>query len=307
MVDQAYVNILLGAQELYDPEVDDPNDQQLLIPLQCPFCHATGKDVATWGRYPTKEQDVPRYYCYPCKKSFNPAQLPFLKEICSELIWKLAQLTIEDKISINSLAQKYYLPYSTIRRLINYIKSYFASVYEITKQLHDLQNKNSGGNRDSLRIVAYDEGFLKLLGLSAYLLFTVDKEGKPLTLHIEEERKAEVIYNHLLSASSQLGGIDIFIADGAPAILTAVRALRSDLLFIRHIHKGTSKRAQLIQISKKPNKKKLTEITIELHTGSLLQNTESIITVSEKEVYAKTFDGNKIKPKKITSKKKRKK
>lgn len=292
MTDQAIVNILLGTQDFLPPISSEGKEQKLLIPLQCPFCDTIGKNVATWGTYSTKVQEVPRYYCYPCKKSFNPAKLPYYREICSELVWKLAQLSIEDKLSINSLAKKYSLPYSTINSLISYIKDFLASVYERAKQLHEHQNQNQKEFETSLRIVAYDEGFLKLLGVSAYLLFTLDENGRPLTVQIEENRKAEVIYNHMLSASSQLGGIDVFIADGAPAILTAVRALRSDILFIRHIHKGTSKRAQLIQIIKKPNKKKLTEITIELHTGSLLPNTESILTVTEKEVYSKNFAGS---------------
>lgn len=307
MSDTALVNIFLGHQKNFPDIYQDSVQQQLLIPLECPFCLAKESHVATWGTYRTKEREIPRYYCYNCKKTFNPAKLPFWKKTCSEIIWKLAQLTIEDKLSIHSLAEMYNVPQSTLYLLLTRLKVFLSSSYELGKQLYEHEHKNEAKKRDYLRIVAYDEGFLRLLGVSAYLLFTLDESGRPLTLQIEENRTAETIYNHLLSASTQLGGIHVFIADGAPAILSAVRALRSDLLFIRHIHKGSAKRAQIIKYTIQPGKKKIIENVIELHSGSLLPNTESIITVTVKEQYPTTFAGNKVTKKNPEIKKKRKK
>ncbi|OLS27692.1 MAG: hypothetical protein HeimC3_02690 [Candidatus Heimdallarchaeota archaeon LC_3] len=54
---------------------------------------------------------------------------------------------------------------------------------------------------------------------------------------------------------TQQGRVDIVIADGASAILSALRALRTSLLFIQHIHKDNGKRARLILISPVKNKK----------------------------------------------------
>lgn len=306
MSETVYANILLGYQKK-DPEIyQDTIHQKLLIPLECPFCNAKGDHVATWGTYQTREREIPRHYCYNCEKTFNSAKLPFWKNVCSQIIWRLAQLAIEDKISVHSLAEKYNIPQSTLCLLITHLKIFLDSSYELAKQLFEHENKNEESSKRKLRIVAYDEGFLRLLGVSAYLLFTLDENGKPLTLQIEGDRTAETIYNPLLSASTQLGGIHVFIADGGPAILSAVRALRSDLLFIRHIHKGSAKRAQIIKYTIQPGKKKIIETVIELHNGSLLPNTESIITVTEKKVYATTFSGNRVPKIKNESKKKRK-
>ena len=302
----AYANILLGYQKEYPEIYQDNVQQKLLIPLECPFCYAKNDHVATWGTYPTKEREIPRYYCYNCKKTFNPAKLPFWKSTCSEIVWKLAQLAVEDKMSVHSLAEKYSIPYSTLNLLLTRIKIFLSSRYELAKQLYEHEITNEEKKCKKLRVVAYDEGFLRLLGVSAYLLFTLDEKGRPLTLQIEEDRTAETIYNHLLSASTQLGGLHVFIADGGPAILSAVRALRSDLLFIRHIHKGSAKRAQIIKYTVQPGKKKITETVIELHTGSLLPNTESIITVTEKHLNPHTFAGNKVPKINSESKKKRK-
>ena len=307
MSDTALINIFLGHQKRYPDIYQNNIQQQLLIPLECPYCFAKESHVATWGTYQTKEREIPRYYCYNCEKTFNPAKLPFWKSTCSEILWKLAQLTIEDKVSVHSLAEKYNLPQSTLYLLLTRLKIFLASSYELGKQLYDHMHKNDEKNKEELRIVAYDEGFLRLLGVSAYLLFTLDKKGRPLTLQIEENRTAETVYNHLLTASTQLGGIHVFIADGGPAILSAVRALRSDLLFIRHIHKGSAKRAQIMKYTIQPEKKKIIETVIELHTGSLLPNTESIITVTVKEQYPTTFAGNKVSKINPETKKKRKK
>lgn len=90
---------------------------------------------------------------------------------------------------------------------------------------------------------------------------------------------------------TQLGGVDVILTDGAPAILTAVKALRSDVILIQHIHSGDGKRARLIKLTTIPNRKAMEQTTMELHTGSLLLNTESIATVSKKKIYPKNLSG----------------
>ena len=144
MSDTALVNILLGYQKSYPFQGEETTHQQLLIPLECPFCNAKDAHVATWGTYITKEGEVPRYYCYDCEKTFNPAKLPFWKSTCSEILWKLAQLSIEDKISINSLAKKYNIPKSTLYVLITRLKIFLASSFEIAKQLYDHEHRKKG-------------------------------------------------------------------------------------------------------------------------------------------------------------------
>lgn len=207
------------------------------------------------------------------------------------MIWKLAQLSVEDKLSIRSLSRKWNIPETTLRVLITDIKHLLASSFERIKQLDELQNIRSGNKPEEIKIILYDEGFLKLLGIQAYLIFTLDGDGKPITLCIENNRNAETIYNHFLSAMTQMGGLDVIISDGAPAILSATRALSHDLVLIMQIHQNDGKRARIIKLETVPNKKIMIETTIELHTGSLLLGTESELTVSKKTIYPKTFSG----------------
>jgi hypothetical protein len=124
----------------------------------------------------------------------------------------------------------------------------------------------------------------------------LDRNGIPLTVHIERDRSAETIYTHLVSAISQVGGIDVFIADGAPAILTALRCLRLKFLFVRHIHQGDRKQAELILFNPISGRKGVWETRLQLHTGSLLPNTETLMIVSKKKVYPKPFAGSKKVP-----------
>ena len=64
MSDSTLINIFLGYQKNYPLQYEDSVNQKLLLPLECPFCNAKDAHVATWGTYPTKEREIPRYYCY---------------------------------------------------------------------------------------------------------------------------------------------------------------------------------------------------------------------------------------------------
>jgi hypothetical protein len=154
MLDTALVNILLGYQKKYPLQYEESINQQLLIPLECPYCNVKGVHVDTRRTYPTKEHDIPRHYSYDCKKCFNPAKLPFWKSTFSEILWKLAQLTIEDKISVNSLAEKYNIPQSTLYVLTTRLKIFLSTRYELGKQLYEHEHKNDDQNHNKLRIVS---------------------------------------------------------------------------------------------------------------------------------------------------------
>jgi len=269
----------------------------LPIPLKCPQCGATGKQVGTWGYYYTLSGDVRRFKCKFCSKSFNPAKLPFFKDNQTELIYRLAQLTIEDQLSVNSLSQKYNIPESTLRRLITEIKTFLADNYERAKQLYDKANFGMVKKTGNLRVLFYDEGFLKVSGITGYLIFTLDGKGKPITLSVEPKRDGETIYNHFIEAITQMGGVDIIIADGARAITAATKALRQEVILVQQIHSGKAKRAIIRRYMKIPNRKAMYETSIELHTGSLLPNVESILTAKRKTVYPPDYSSNKKKNK----------
>lgn len=287
----ASLEIILGSQTEIHSQYLMNNTLSFKIPLSCPNCLDQSQRISTWGTYPTKIDERARFYCYTCTLSFNSAKIPFWKDNLYQMIWRLAQLTIEDKISIHSLSKKWSIPETTLRVLIAKIKELLASAFERAKQLEQLQNLKLGIKTEGIKIIVYDEGFLKLLGIQAYLLFTLDGNGKPITLCIESNRGAETIYNHFLSAMTQMGGLDVIISDAAPAILSAARALRHDLLLVMQVHQNDGKRARLIKLETVPNKKKLIETTVELHTGSLLLNSESELTVSKKTRYPKKFSG----------------
>lgn len=290
----ASLEVLLGSPNETYPQYLQNNTLSFKIPLSCPFCIDQHTRVSTWGTYSTKVDERSRYYCYDCKTSFNASKIPYWKGNLYELVWKLAQLTVEDKLSVHSLSKKWNIPETTLRVLVTEIKDLLSSSFEQAKQLDQIQNNNSRINSKQFRVIAYDEGFLKLLGIQAYLIFTLDSNGRPLTLCIEDNREAETIYNHFLSAMTQMCGLDVIISDGAPAILSAARALRQDLLLIMQIHQNDGKRARLIKLKTIDDRKKMEETTIELHTGSLLLNTESELTVSKKTIYPKKYSGSSI-------------
>jgi transposase-like protein len=150
------------------------NTLSFKIPLLCPFCLDPDQRISTWGTYTTKFDERARFYCYDCSKSFNSAKIPFWKDNLDQMIWKLAQLSVEDKISIHSLSQKWNIPETSLRVLITEIKELLSSSFEQIKQLEEFQNIRSGKKPEEIKIIVYDEGFLKLLGIQAYLLFTLD-------------------------------------------------------------------------------------------------------------------------------------
>ncbi|MFV2015503.1 MAG: hypothetical protein ACC656_08760, partial [Candidatus Heimdallarchaeota archaeon] len=269
------------------------------IDISCPDCFEKQSNIGTWGTYPTIDERRTRFRCKTCNKTFNLAKIPEWKDNIAELIWKLSQLSIENSLSINAIAKQWNIPYSTIQSLIVEIKTILADQFEqakILQEVHFAKKEKSNKAEETFKVIFYDEGFLKLLGLTGYLVFTLDGKGNPITVKIETDRSAETIHNHFLSAITQLGGVDVIIADGAPAILCAIRGLRQDLLFIQQIHSGTAKRARIYKLETIPNRKAMIETVIELHTGSLIPNTESKIRVKKSLIFPKNISGSSKKP-----------
>ena len=201
-------------------------------------------------------------------------------------------------MTINSLSQKFSVPETTLRRLITKIKTLLSNNFEQAKQLYEWSTIKQGKKKGELRIIFYDEGFLRILGKTGFLIFTLNNAGKPISLAVESKRDSEIIYNHFLQAVTQLGGIDVIIGDGAPTITAATKALKQQVLLIQQIHTDKTKRARIKEYFPIPQRKVLLETTIELHTGSLLPNTESIITVREQNVYPPKYTPNNNKRKK---------
>lgn len=193
MSSTATVNISIGANFLSQPSVVNENTFKIDIFLQCPYCIDPHNNIGTWGTYETLVDARTRFRCKVCKKTFNIAKIPFWRDKLFEMIWKMAQLTIKDRIAIHSFAQHWNIPETSLRNLITEIKTLFASSFENAKQLEQRLNKQPGINSGNIRLIVYDEGFLKLLGINGYLLFTLDNEGNPLTLCIESDRTAETI------------------------------------------------------------------------------------------------------------------
>ncbi len=240
--------------------------------------------VSTWATYQTKIDERTRFYCYTCELTFNSVKIPFWKDNLHEMVWILAQLSVEDKISIHSLSEKWNIPETSLRNLITELKDVLASSFERVKQLDELENIKSGRRSGEIKILVYDEGFLKLLGIQAYLIFTLDVNGK----------------------MTQMGGLDVIISDISPVILPVTWALRHDLMLIMQIHQNDGKRARIIKLETVPNKKRMLETTIELHTGSLLLSSESELTVSKKFIHPKKFSGSSSHSQKTNYSKKRK-
>ena len=253
--------------------------------LSCPKCDRKFPDVTTWGSYTTKIGEIRRYYCYICKKSFNPSKIPKVYDKMGKIAYQLGKLIIKNNTSINNLANDLEVPESTLRFVIAEIESQLAENFEFIKSLDSVLKSKKNEINKSMRILYYDEGFHRLLGTQYYLIFAVDKDGQPIQAELTSSRNREEIRDSLEQAITKLGGIDIIVTDGSPTILSAVRGMYRSLLLVQQIHSNDGKRARIIQLDPIVGTKKMREMTIELHTESLKFNKESEIKVAVKELY----------------------
>jgi transposase-like protein len=279
------VQIQVGSQPLTEGSINDHFILSLPIPLTCPLCQEKDIEVGTWGSYSTTTGEVRRFRCKNCLGTFNPAKIPFWKKNVQEIIWKLTQLVIKDRFSVNALVKMWGVPETTLRTLVTAIKEFLATNLERAKQLQERLGVPSTTETSSLRIIFYDEGFLKLLGANGFIIFTLDSDGTPINVAIEPKRDAQTIHGYFVQAITQLGGIDVIVGDGAVAILAAAKALRQPLILVQHIHQGKGKRSRITTLEPISNRKALWDITIELHTGTLLSNVESKVMTRKKKVY----------------------
>jgi len=253
--------------------------------LSCPRCERKSPDVTTWGSYKTNIGEIRRYYCYICKKTFNPSKLPKIYDKMGKIAFELGKLVIKNNLSVNSLADDLNVPESTLRRVITEIETQLSENFEFIKSLDSVLKPKVHSNLNSMRILYYDEGFHRILGTQYYLIFAVDNNGIPIQAELTSSRSKEEINVSLDQTITKLGGIDVIVADGSPTILSAVRSMYRSLLLVQQIHSDNGKRARIIQLDPIVGTKKMREMTIELHTESLKFNKESEIIVNVKEIY----------------------
>ena len=281
----ANIQLQLGPQ-LHSSRYRWPQEKlELDIPVKCPYCRGKTEAIGTWGNYPTLTGEVRRYRCKTCLRTFNPAKIPYWRDKVGEFVWKITQMVIKDRTAVNALAKMWGVPETTLRTLTSAVKDFLATNLEIIKQLQERLSVPDTVKLSALRVIFYDEGFIKLLGANGFILFTLTMDGTPINVAIEPQRDAQTIHGYFVQAITQLGGIDVIVSDGANAILAAAKALRQQLILVQHIHQGKGKRARIIKLETIPNRKALRETTVELHTGSLLANTESKIMARTKKVY----------------------
>ena len=289
MSTSSQIQLLLTGQDSGRGIPENSPEIQVPLPVTCPYCGTAWEGISTWGTYPSKHGQVTRYRCKYCLKTFNPAKVPYWHTKVRELLWRLVQLTLKAQVSLNTLAQVFEVPESTLRQLVTRLKEFFAHSFELAKQVQQELPGAVPPPTSDLRLIFYDEGFLRLLGTTGYLMFTLNAQGTPLTLEIEPHRDAITIQGHLLAAQSQLGGLDLIIADGSVALLTAARTLPQGVIVVQQIHQGEGKRARIIQLSPVSLLGTRRETTIELHTGALLPSTESILRVKENQIKVPTL------------------
>ncbi|OLS23606.1 MAG: hypothetical protein HeimC3_24180 [Candidatus Heimdallarchaeota archaeon LC_3] len=253
--------------------------------LSCPFCKRKSPDVTTWGSYSTKVGEVRRYYCYICKKTFNPSKIPKIYDKMGKIAYELGKLIFKNNISVNRLSGHLEVPESTLRAVISEIETQLSDNFEFIKSLDDVLNSKKRQNNQSMKILYYDEGFHRLLGNQYYLIFAVDEQGTPIQAELLSSRNKEDIRDSLEQAITKIGGVDMIVADGSPTILSAIRGMYRSLLLVQQIHSDDGKRARIIQLDPILGTKKMREMTIELHTESLKFNKESEITTIIKEIY----------------------
>lgn len=285
----ATLELILGSKTLHDRPNTNLSKLALDIPLHCPECAELHSNVGTWGTYETIPGVVVRFRCRECGGTFNPSKIPFWRRKMTEIIWKLAQLVVQNQVTVNWLAEQHKVPETTLRTLLTELKQLLAQNYRVAQEIQDRFQATSDPFSTDLKVLFYDEGFLKLLGGTGFLIFTLNHEGNPLTVQVEPKRDAATIYKHLRTAVDQLGGVDLIIGDGATALVAATKALRLPVTLVQQIHSGKGKRARIRHYQPIPNRKAMWETMIELHTGSLLPNVESIMTVKRKKIYPKDY------------------
>ncbi|MHA1213938.1 MAG: hypothetical protein ACTSPG_01455, partial [Candidatus Hodarchaeales archaeon] len=153
-----------------------------------------------------------RYRCKTCGRTFNPAKIPYWRDKVEEFVWKLVQIVVKDRVAVNSLAKMWGVPETTLRTLVTAVKDFLASNLEIAKQLQERLVFPDTVKHSDLRIVFYDEGFIKLLGGNGFIMFTLRQDGTPIDVAIESQRDAETIYGYFMQAMTQLGGIDVIVS-----------------------------------------------------------------------------------------------
>jgi len=279
------VQIQVGSQPLKNQLNDCQFPVSFPIPLSCPYCLNEEVEIGTWGSYKTTTGEIRRFRCKNCCRTFNPSKIPFWWKRTREIIWKITQMIIKDRVSVNTLVKLFKVPETTLRTLVIAIKEFLASNLEQIKQLQERLEVPSTKETSSLRTIFYDEGFLKLLGVNGFIMFTVDSHGTPINVAIEPRRDAETIHGYFVQSMTQLGGIDVIVGDGAKAILSAAKALRQEVIVVQQIHQGKGKRARITQLEPIHGKKGIWATTIEIHTSSILCNVESEITTIRKKIY----------------------
>ena len=258
--------------------------------LNCPFCDIIPVAVTTWGSYWTRAGEIRRYYCYHCKKAFNPAKVPYVYERMSKVIFELGKAVIKNNTSISKLAKDFRIPKSTLQAAIAEIESMLEENFEFIKALDEALVDKKHRVKGDLRIIYYDEGFHKLLGQLYYLIFAVNEYGEPIQVDIQSTRDMRVIRDCLEQTISKMGAVDMIVSDGSPAILRAVRSLRKSIILVQQIHSSKGKRVKIIKIDPILGSKKMRELTIELHGESLKFDRESVIRAQTKFVYPAKSD-----------------
>ncbi len=298
------VNMIIGENNQRHGEQSGVTMSKTILPVTCPYCEGKAESISTWGSYRTNTGEVIRFCCKKCHKTFNPAKVPCWKDKVIKIITTIAELTIKEQLSVSALARIWSVPESSIRRLVNAIKTFLADNFELIKQLQEFSVESSIHEAAPLRVIYYDEGFLKFFGATGFLIFVLDDQGRPISIDLESDRKAKTIYSYFVQAMTQLGGLDVIVADGSPAILAAARALRQPIKLVQHIHRGKGKRVRIVAFQPIPNRKAIWETTIELHGNALLPDTESLISVNKKKIYPASWSSTTKKPPRGTTSRK---
>ena len=132
-----YLQMQLGPQLLSTRYEWPQEDLGLKIAVECPYCGGETEVIGTWGSYPTSTGEVRRYRCKKCKRTFNPAKIPYWRDKVEEFVWKITQMAIKDRIAVNALAKMWGVPETTLRTLVSAVKDFLASNLEIAKQLQE--------------------------------------------------------------------------------------------------------------------------------------------------------------------------
>lgn len=254
------------------------------LDVLCPYCRVASRFIVRHGTYKRSNGAAQRYKCKRCYKTFNAAKIPAIQDLMHQVAWRLAEIVVRDGYPVNALANTLNVPETTLRRVITAIREILAVNLEVIQTMRGTQIQLLEATPFPLRVVFIDEGFIKIAGITWYLIFGVNYDGTLLFADLVNNRNALSMKACLEECEAVLGKLDVVVSDGHSATHAALRRWSYPLIHVQHIHSGSRKRVNVHEIEPVLGKKQAKVTTVSLHSDSLKPGRGTLMDVKQRTV-----------------------